>query len=419
MRNRNKFIKRDNSKAPTRFYTSNTDHATLYPNFNLDAVITLINTDPYARGCLTQYIDKCMEGDYAIVNKETLVYDADFERKLETEHNFRTRIIRVLFLTLKLFNNGFIEIVRDSENRVKSLNVLDASIIEPITKPNGDPISYRSTIHDPDTGEYPTWDAKEIIWVKYGDRSAGYAPVDLGALWETLQAKKYVRDYMTWLWKTGQYRAFYNFKNANSDDIPSFLAFMRRHDNDYTAPFIAKGEVEQRVVRDMKENDTIINLLKYYDNQITILLRVPPVDAGVPDSSGRSNADAQSNNFITSVTGFKKVVEDYISYELFPAMNKGTVVLRFAPTDRFAEKQVIENVQMMRGMGMTEKAIREYLNDRGMFFGTRTLFEKEEVDQSDNPRTNDNAPSRQGKGTGESNQAQSEVTTREDQVRQT
>jgi hypothetical protein len=288
---------------------------------------------------------------------------------------FRTNILRKAFLLGKLFNNVFIEIVRDTDNNTKSLNVLDSLNIDPITEPNGDPIKFKSKIPNAKTGEYPFWDKKDIVWMKFGDRSIGFAPVDLRALWENLVAKDYMKRFVSWLWQTGQYRILYNIQNASDKDIEDFLAYARKNDDNFRSPFLIKGELKNTLLRDMKETDSLVELFKYYDSQTLILLRVPPNDVGIPDASGRSNADAQSNNLSTSITSMKTVVEDFVNFDLFPKMNKGNNLMRFSPIDRFAVKQLIENVNIMKNIGMTEKVIKEYLNDNGMFFSSNKLFD--------------------------------------------
>jgi hypothetical protein len=373
---RKQYIKREDSKSALRTFTFGNDTATVYPDFSFAVIKQMVDSDPTARGAMSHFIDKFMEGDYAILKKEDLSYDRVFELKLDDEYNFRHEVLRGYAIMGKFYKNVFLEIVRAPiSGEVKALNILDSNNVDVITKPNGDVLEYKSTIADPLTGSYARWGPEEVVWYKLEDRREGYATSDVKALWENLLAKGYVKRYVAWLWKTGQYRILYNFKSASDSDVESFLAYARRNSDNPDAPLIAKGELEQKVIRDMKETSNIIELLKYYDSQTLVLLRIPPIDAGIPDASGRSNADAQSNSFAAHLSSMKKVFEDMTNYKLFPLMNKGNSMIRFAPNDRFEEKQVIENVALMKGLGMKEEVIREYLQDRGMFFGASALFE--------------------------------------------
>lgn len=415
-------IERANSKQPLTTYSPNRITATVYPDFSHRAVLEMVNKEPVARGALNHFVDKCMEGNFAVITKEGYKYDRAFQLKLLRDYKFRTNVLRKIFLMGKMYNNVFLEIIFDSNNSAKEINVLDTTAVEAITKPNGDLLSLRSTNPNPETGKHATWDEREIVWIKFNDISKGYAPVDLQALWETILVKDYVRQYVAWLWRTGQYRLMYNFKNTSDQDVLDFITYLKKHDGNFQVPFMVKGEIETKILRDIKEIDSIDRLFKYLDNQILIALRIPPNDAGIPDASGRSNADAQSNNLITHVTAWKHIVADSISYDLFPKISKGNTIFRFTPADRFAERQVLENLQIMSSIGMSKDLMQKYLIKKGLVFDVEEYFEpiheplEQEADKPFNPRDQDTNMSRMGKEAGTGNQAQSEPTTREDQL---
>jgi hypothetical protein len=418
-----KYIKRAYSKSPLRGFVWNNDVSTVFPDFSFSAVIGMIDNDPVARGAITHFVDKAMEGDYSVIKRDTFDLDKEEELRLQEKYQFRTEILRKIFLMGKLFNNVFIEIVKDTKGHTKSLNILDSMNVDAITEPNGDAKSYKSKIPDPTTGTYPTWTKEEIVWLKFGDRTTGFAPVDMKALWENLCAKEYVKRYVAWLWETGQYRLIHNVKNASDKDIEDFMAYGRKNDRNFKSPFIIKGDYEAKVLRDIKETESITTLLKYYDSQTLILLRIPPIDAGIPDASGRSNADAQSNNLSTTIKSFKKLIEDKVNFDLFPKINKSNSLIKFGPTDRFAESEVFKNIQIMQSMNMTDEAIEEYLEDKGMYLSSKLFKDPMEMMQtlpSINPRDKDTAPSRSGNTTkmGQESKGSGEASsTREDQLR--
>ncbi len=428
-----KYIKRAYSHDTLRAFTWNKDAATVYPDFSFQAVLNMVNNDPVTRGAIQHYVDKCMEGVSSIVKRDTLKYDAKEELRLEEKFMFRN-ILRKVFHLGKLFNNVFIEIVRDTEGKTKSLNVLDSQSVQPITEPNGDPIKYKSQIPNATTGKYPEWDKKDITWIKFGDISKGYAPLDLRALYENLLAKEFVTRYVAWLWKTGQYRIMYNPKGGSDKDVVDFITFAKRNDENYKVPFIFKGELETKVLRDIKETESIERLLKYYDSQSLILFRIPPNDAGIPDASGRSNADAQTNNLSTHITSQKKIVEDGINYDLFPKINKANNLLKFGPNDRFSEKSIFENIQIMKSINMTDDVVKEYLSDKGLFYAAKLFVDPVEqakkmqavmqpeepavgMNKKENPKDKDKFASRQRKtADGSGNKQQATPTTRADQL---
>lgn len=413
-------VKRSDSGEQLKNYTPNNDEGTVFPDFSFDKTISMIDSDPVARGAFNHFIDKCMEGDYNIITRADLEYSPKDELRLDEKFLFRHNILRKLYIMLKLFNNAFVEIVRTTDGQTKSLNVLDSTNIDAITKPNGDPIKFKSKIQNIKTGGYTEWSTDRITWYKIGDRTEGWAPIDMKALFMNLLAKEYVLRFTAWLWKTGQYRQMFHFDSASNDDVEAWLSRYRATSIDFKKPSISKGgTIETKVLRDMKEMESIDRILKYYDSQTLILLRVPPIDAGIPDASGRSNADAQSNSLSTTITSMKKVIEDVTNFDLFPKINKSTLLLRFAPNDRFSEEQVFKNLQIMQSIGMSEEAMKEYMGDRGLFYKSRLFKPIEMQNATGNPRNIDTAPSRTGKTPGAGNKkigTGSQSTTRKDQL---
>lgn len=415
-------IKQAQSKDALRFFTwsstrnkSTSPTAELTADYSLFNVMDMIDSDPVARGAINHFVDKCMEGGYIIINKDNESWDKPTMDSLEKKYVFRTNILRKIFLIGKLFNNVFLEIVKDTENNTKELNILDSTNIKPITKINGDPEAYESRIENPSRGAPARWTAEEITWFRFGDRSQGFAPIDIKALHSNILAKQYLQRYISWLWKTGQYRVMFNFKDASDASIEDFVAYNKQVEQDYQSPFLGKGEVEVKVLRDVKETDSIINLLKYYDNQTLILLRIPPIDAGIPDASGRASSDSQNLALAVHVNSWKQVVEDVINYDLFKKINKGNSLFQFKAGDRFIEQDVFENVMIMKNVGMSEDAIKEYMTQRKIFFSTEKLFAPLDL-MPGMTKDKDLMPSRFGPGKPSSGTNSGERTTKKEQL---
>jgi len=420
-----RIIKQADSRDALRFFSwsgtrnkNKTPVAELTADYSLFNVIEMVDSDPVARGAINHFVDKCVEGGYVTLHRDTHKVDEVTTDGLERKFMFRTAILRKIFLIGKLFNNVFLEIVKDSENNTKELNILDSTNIKPITKINGDPLSYESKIENPASGAPARWSADEITWFKFGDRAQGFAPVDLKALHSNILAKQYLQRYISWLWKTGQYRVMFNFKDASDASIEDFIVYNKQVEMDYTSPFLGKGEVEAKVLRDVKETDSIINLLKYYDNQTLILLRVPPIDAGIPDASGRANADSQNLSLAVHVKSWKQVVEDTINFDLFKKINKGNNLFKFKAIDRFVEQNVFENVMIMKNVGMSEEAIAEYLQQRRIYFKTEKLFTpiEEKLGGNEGEKDPDLMPSRFGPGLPSTPNQANQKETRKDQL---
>jgi len=255
-------IKRAESREALKQYSHVKDNATVFPNFSMEAVLTAIDNDPTARGALTHFVDKAMDGGHVIIKSSTNKIDTQFMDLLESDYRFNISILRKTFLIGKLFQNTFIEIVRKADGSTKKLNILDSTNIKLDTKPNGDIIKYISKTTNPETNKFPEWQPHEIVHIKFEDRGGNsWSAIDVKALWETLLWKDSMRQFSAWLWKTGQYRVYYNLAEATDDQIKDFLAYTRATNNDKTKPSIFQGkDAIVGMLRDMKENDSMIQV---------------------------------------------------------------------------------------------------------------------------------------------------------------
>ena len=417
----NRFLTRENSKAVLEDYRLNDKFQTLFPKFDLHVADKVVYNDPVVLGALKQFVDKFMEGGYKLLKKDDKSLDVQTKDRLEHDFLFSSNVLRAIAIQGFKYQNAFLEIVRgQGSGEVIGLNVLDAKNIQPITKPNGDPLKYKWKVPNPKTDiKYPEWSKDEVIWIKFYDSSEGWSPVDIQSLYKWVSLKVAIRNYVNWLWSTGQYRVVHNFKEAKKgqdDTLDDFLAFMSKHDHDPTKPFITQGDYNVFQTRDMKETDYYVQLLKYIDQQILICVRVPPIDAGIPDASGRSNADAQSNNFSTTMSAWKKVLKNAFDSRLFPLLYKGNTVIVWSPNDRFQKKQIIDELNTFVNAGFSEEFIEEYMRESGMIYDVKKLFKekedgvKKDIDLMPSRHNIDSGEAQESHGSGESS------TTREEQL---
>ena len=422
---RHNFIKRAESKEALRHYAdSGRKDATVFPDFSMEKVLSMIDNDPVARRAVTHFVDKAMEGGYDIIKLSDNTKDIDYKNKLESKFKFEISILRKTFLIGKMFQNVFLEIVRTEKDKSKQLNVLDTSNIKIHTLPNGDVQKYISKTVNPQTNQAPEWMPSEIVHIKFADRGGNtWSTIDAKALWENLLWKQYIKQYSSWLWKTGQYKTLYNLAEATPDQITDFLGYLRATNNDPTKPSIIQGQgVTTAMLRDMKENESMDMLLAKLDNQTLVLLGVAPIEVGITDNSGRSNSDNQSNSLHTGVTAYKQIIADAINNDLFKKITKSNNKLIWKPTDRFVKKQCFENLNILKNMGMTDEACAEYLQSEGIYFKTKSLFNKPEEKAEVTPGAKkdinlmDSRRSPEVKGADKKVGAGQESSTREDQL---
>ena len=384
-------LTRQQSKQTLTSYNKTQHSQTVFPKVELVRLTEFVESDPVANGAITHFVDKCMEGGWNIWDSDDDEPDFYYKDMLQTTYNFNKEVLKKIFYQGKLMQNVFVELVRgEGSGRVKAINVVDGTGIEPITAHNGDPIRFKGRRPNPETGKFPYWETDEMLWIKFKDRSRGYSELQAQSIMTAIWLKRQIYSFMGYVWETNQYKPTFVFKDSDSKQIEDALTYMKNSEDFKELPYVMRGTVDHFMVRAMEENQHIISLLSKLDEEILINLRVPPNDAGKPDGSGRSNADAQSNNLLTAVRSYKDTVSDFCNYELFPKLKRASKRLVWKPHDKFQETSILENVNKMANAGFSEDLIKEYMVSKGLIFKTKDWFKKEPEPQ-DNPGQGDDS----------------------------
>ena len=376
------------------------------PTFEPRKALTVIKNDPLVRACLTTIVDKVLETKWWVKGRNKKTRTKELETKLK-EIRFN-RVFRKLLFNLVLYNNAFLEIVKKNKE-FSDLNVLETIFMRIDAQSNGDVIGYYQETSGP-SGK-PYWFEKDIVHFKLDEITTNtWSDLTIEALYETVLVKDYVRQWLMWFFGTNQMRGFYNIKNANTTKVKDFLSYLKASEKDKSKPIIAEGEVTYQILNSFAtEGQTLRELLDWCDEQILVLLQVPPIAVGKPDSSGRSNSVEQYQALNTRVLAIQRIIEEVNSYDLFPKIGYDSNDFVFGVLDESVRMHVFETAKIMKDMMMTDEAITEYLEAQGVVFDTSKLFkEPEELKGLSNEdvglgneasignKPHDNAPSREG-----------------------
>ena len=118
-------------------------------------------------------------------------------------------------------------------------------------------------------------------------------------------------------------------------------------------------------------------MLNYTRQQILTLLRVPPIIAGIPDNSNRSNSEIQARKaFDGRIISIQTDLADELSWELFPLLGWEKADFKFAPIDKRAEKDDIEIIVALKGIGLDDKSLLTYIKSVGIQLPEGAKIEK-------------------------------------------
>ncbi len=379
------------------------------PTFDLKKALSIIKNDPVVKGALVTLVDKVLESGWRITGKDKRSRIKALEDKLgKIRFN---KVLKKLVFNLILYNNAFVEVVKKGEE-LTDLNVLENTLMEIETKDNGDIVSYSQ-----DVLTQPTWKPEKILHVKLHEitNNVWAEPLDMEALYETTLIKDYIRQYLMWFFGTNQKRGVFAFKSGVAEkNIKDFMGMIKASEQDKTLPVVLQGELVYEFLNNFNEGDKILDVLNWCDQQILMLLQVPPIAIGMPDSSGRSNSLEQYQALNTTVLAIQQILEDDFTYDLFPKIGFDKATFEFGVLDQTMRMKTLEMVEKMVNMRFSEDAIKEFMEAMDMTFETKELFKEDPVEMGMSNKdigagqegqlgntAQKEAPSRKAQGTGQ------------------
>lgn len=345
------------------------------PRFDPIKALKVIRNDPVVRAAAITIVDKVIESGWRIENSEKKPAK---EQVTKLNKLLFDRVLRKLVYNLVLYNNGFLEIVK-KRGEVSDLNVLETSLMRISAEDNGDVIKYYQELGKPRRTN-PEWLPESIVHYKIDDFTSNvWAESNMESLYETVLIKDYVRQWLTWFFGTNQIRPILNIKDANDTKVSEFLSYLKSTEKNLSKPLVFQGEATVELLQSFaNEGRTVLELLNWLDQQILMLMQVPPIAIGMPETSGRSNSVEQFQAMNTRVFSIQKCLEDFTTHDLFYRIGLDGYDFEFGVLDETTRTKVFENVQLMRQSQFSDEAIVEYLESQGVVFETDKVLKSPE-----------------------------------------
>jgi len=292
---------------------------------------------------------------------------------------------------LVLYNNAFVEVIEEGGDTY--VNLLEPEYMEINTDLNGDVNFYFQDIVSDDSEDTvegkPTWNPDEVVHYKLNHYSTNaWSPVDLEAVHETLLIKDFIREWLHWFFKTHQMRPHIKAgENTSDKEMDQLISDIKQMRQKVDAPFPTNDEVQIDKFQEFttEEAESVRDIMEWCDEQLLILMQVPPIMLGKGDESGRSTAAELRKQFNSYIEAIRRTVSRYERREFFPKLGANAVELKWDTIDNSQHKEIFETVRSMRQAQMKPEAIQEYLEMRGMSFETDDVFfSKEELSQMSN-----------------------------------
>jgi len=374
------------------------------PEFDREKALEAIRKDSTVVSAIKTLVDSTIKNGYKTsdVHKEVL-------KKIRFD-----KVLRQTLYNIYLYNNVFIENVKDGNKKVKEANVLETTTTSPVCNSHGKILGYTQLTVP---GKPIIWKDNEITFIPESKVTTDiWGEIDIQSIWSSIMLKQYIMDFLSWLFGTNQFRGFFNVEGSSTDQVKDFISNWKAGEQDVTRPMIGSGKINYALLRKFDEGEKYINLLNKCDSTILTLLQVPPVSAGQPGDSNRSSSDAEVGSLNTRIKSIQLLITEAFNNDLFVKMGLENVDFEFNTIDKIDVERLIKNAERLVNMGFKKEKIEEYLELEG-FPIQGTLFDPNaELEQK---KSMDMYASREGKNADTSNErigTGEKGTTREDQL---
>jgi len=391
------------------------------PTYPLPSVLKMFRSDSVAWGGAKTRVDKILENGWYIRDKKTGERDEKAKELLKGKRF--DPWLRETATHYVLFLNSFGELVYTPKGNVKELHTIDPTQMEIIADEHGDLQYYAQSIGgvsgfgSSENKQIVTWQPEEIIHTK--DVSidlSNWAEISSRTIWEAVAIKFHVKKFLAWLFETNQFRGIYNIKAADELQIKRSISFLKESEKNIKKPVIFEGEFGYTLMRELKDLTVLNDILYKMDEEILNFIQVPPIYAGLPDNSNRSNSDAQERAFNTTIRNDQKILKESAD-ELLKRMKLFNKEFVFEPVSVKVTKELVEVAQLMKSISVKGEVIADWMREQGINLPPGDIFDAQL--ETNNLMTQDQAPSRRGKGVDQANEkigTGEESTTREDQL---
>lgn len=339
--------------------------------------LDVIRNDPVVRASVIKLVDKVVESGWRLQpiagNQKSRMRDLEYELKSVRFD----RLLRKVVFNLIMYNNAFVEIRKKGES-LSDLNLLETQYMRIRTEDNGDVVGYYQEVGKDPSG-YPSWSPDEIVHFKLDDFTTNvWSEFNIEAIYETVRIKDYIRQWLSWFFKTNQLRPMIAVQDGSTSSMKEFLAFLKASENHFTKPIPVTGQATVQPLYSPQTIDYVMQVLAWCDAQIRMLLQVPDIAVGMADNGGRADGAEQREYLNTRVFNIHRLLEDDITYDMFPKIGYTKVEFVFGILDETVRTRVFENVQLMRNSMFTEDAILEYMESQGVIFETSKPMHSQE-----------------------------------------
>lgn len=328
----------------------------------LDVVMDVVRNEPTVKAAIRAIADEMLKNGYLIYSDNKRLKET-VEKELKNKYRFK-RFLRQLVMNLLIYQNAFIEIVY-KDNRPQELHLLETTEMQILSDKHGEVIGYKQYNVRNGSADFSP---EECVHISLDNITTNlWGEVDLKTLYKTIALKQFLETFLTNLFRLDKFRDAWRIKEADDPMVKDFINNLKLAREQVDKELVFRGDIDKIPGKDIKDLAELIEILNYTRQQILTLLRVPPIIAGIPDNSNRSNSEVQARKaFDGRVMSLQDEISEELTRELFPLLGWEGAEFYFAPIDKRAEKDDIEIIVALKNIGLDNDSLLQYIRDVGI-----------------------------------------------------
>ena len=357
-------------------YYKESDNNIVQPPQDYDLLLDMYENDPVLAAAIDTTVDVASSTGFHFEGKNSKVIDKLTDLFLH-DLDFDMVLPNIVYSML-IYGDAFLEI-RKKKGVPSELHALETTEMKIKYDEHGEVLGYvQESPSFPDKKVYFSVD--EVIHIKMksiGSRVYSYTP--LKPVMRDYATKKYADHYLSSIFVNFPPRLLYVLKTANKDQTKNFIEILKKAKANPSKDLVGFGDIDLKQAGVFDFSKGLVDILNHLRTNILMLTKVPPIWLGIPDSSNRSNSEAQICSFESRVKSILKKVESEINKQLLGYMgySRKNVTFRFNAFSLSEEKNIIENAKNLKEIGLDLDSVLEYLKTKGVSLSNKAKIEEQ------------------------------------------
>lgn len=328
---------------------------------NYELLLAYFRVDPIIGACVDVTVDNvCSDGySFNLIDEQSnplhLELLESFAEKINSDADTLMDFLRNITTELVVFDDVFIEVIKDGLDIPRELYVLDSETMKINLKKNGELEDLLfDAIGNRIKGAYRQEVAGQVRWFGKNEvihfnlnRLGGhkYGRSLLESIIFSAASKRFAEIFSAKFFENHKTRGIWSFKDVDDEQFQTIVTEIEKYKDDPQHDIYLQGEATYVPIT-TGEDMQFQKLLEYLRQQIMTAMLVPPILLSIPEGSNRANADIQMQAFDRRVSAIQTVVSRVIN-EIVRMFGFNDVEFKF---ERINKRDELREVQITQGI---------------------------------------------------------------------